>query len=152
MWCRAPWAQAEQVVLGRLLGQQLSALCRVSPQPAWLPSGQDKLCVCGELPACSAAWGHSCWFAMQRLVCMNMPLNSDGTVTFNATLFALVRTALKIKTEGKRCSCLPLWPDGETSPCAAGCWLHTIPPLCPRTAGHLPVWLDPLVQPSASCY
>lgn len=29
-----------------------------------------------------------------------MPLNSDGTVTFNATLFALVRTALKIKTEG----------------------------------------------------
>lgn len=37
----------------------------------------------------------------QRLVGMNMPLNSDGTVTFNATLFALVRTALKIKTEGK---------------------------------------------------
>ncbi|MGH0140174.1 UNVERIFIED_CONTAM: hypothetical protein FKN15_070501 [Acipenser sinensis] len=36
----------------------------------------------------------------QRLVAMNMPLNSDGTVTFNATLFALVRTALKIKTEG----------------------------------------------------
>ncbi len=33
---------------------------------------------------------------------MNMPLNSDGTVTFNATLFALVRTALKIKTEGLR--------------------------------------------------
>lgn len=32
---------------------------------------------------------------------MNMPLNSDGTVTFNATLFALVRTSLKIKTEGK---------------------------------------------------
>lgn len=36
----------------------------------------------------------------QRLVAMNMPLNSDGMVTFNATLFALVRTALKIKTEG----------------------------------------------------
>lgn len=36
----------------------------------------------------------------QRLVAMNMPLNSDGTVMFNATLFALVRTALKIKTEG----------------------------------------------------
>ena len=31
---------------------------------------------------------------------MNMPLNSDGTVTFNATLFGLVRTGLKIKTEG----------------------------------------------------
>uniref|UniRef100_A0A8C4YCT9 Voltage-dependent L-type calcium channel subunit alpha n=1 Tax=Gopherus evgoodei TaxID=1825980 RepID=A0A8C4YCT9_9SAUR len=38
--------------------------------------------------------------ACKRLVCMNMPLNSDGTVTFNATLFALVRTALKIKMEG----------------------------------------------------
>nr|XP_014349652.1 PREDICTED: voltage-dependent L-type calcium channel subunit alpha-1F [Latimeria chalumnae] len=38
--------------------------------------------------------------ACKRLVAMNMPLNTDGTVTFNATLFALVRTALKIKTEG----------------------------------------------------
>uniref|UniRef100_G3P2F6 Voltage-dependent L-type calcium channel subunit alpha n=1 Tax=Gasterosteus aculeatus aculeatus TaxID=481459 RepID=G3P2F6_GASAC len=37
--------------------------------------------------------------ACKRLIGMNMPLNSDGTVTFNATLFALVRTALKIKTE-----------------------------------------------------
>uniref|UniRef100_A0A1I8FNQ3 Ca_chan_IQ domain-containing protein n=1 Tax=Macrostomum lignano TaxID=282301 RepID=A0A1I8FNQ3_9PLAT len=36
-----------------------------------------------------------------RLVSMNMPLNSDGTVMFNATLFALVRTNLKIKTEGE---------------------------------------------------
>ncbi|KAB5536707.1 hypothetical protein PHYPO_G00110550 [Pangasianodon hypophthalmus] len=35
-----------------------------------------------------------------RLISMNMPLNSDGTVTFNATLFALVRTGLRIKTEG----------------------------------------------------
>ncbi|XP_065099249.1 calcium channel, voltage-dependent, L type, alpha 1S subunit, a [Paramisgurnus dabryanus] len=38
--------------------------------------------------------------ACKRLISMNMPLNSDGTVTFNATLFSLVRTALKIKTEG----------------------------------------------------
>uniref|UniRef100_A0A8B9J6P3 Voltage-dependent L-type calcium channel subunit alpha n=1 Tax=Astyanax mexicanus TaxID=7994 RepID=A0A8B9J6P3_ASTMX len=38
--------------------------------------------------------------SLQRLISMNMPLNSDGTVTFNATLFALVRTALRIKTEG----------------------------------------------------
>ncbi|XP_041429085.1 voltage-dependent L-type calcium channel subunit alpha-1D isoform X2 [Xenopus laevis] len=38
--------------------------------------------------------------ACKRLVAMNMPLNADGTVTFNATLFALVRTSLKIKTEG----------------------------------------------------
>lgn len=39
---------------------------------------------------------------------MNMPLNSDGTVMFNATLFALVRTALKIKTEGIRQIVIPL--------------------------------------------
>ncbi|XP_074057973.1 voltage-dependent L-type calcium channel subunit alpha-1F [Macrotis lagotis] len=38
--------------------------------------------------------------ACKRLVAMNMPLNADGTVTFNATLFALVRTSLRIKTEG----------------------------------------------------
>lgn len=41
------------------------------------------------------------YILLQRLVAMNMPLNSDGTVMFNATLFALVRTALKIKTEGE---------------------------------------------------
>jgi hypothetical protein len=29
---------------------------------------------------------------------MNMRLNSDGTVNFNATLFALVRTSLNIMT------------------------------------------------------
>lgn len=38
--------------------------------------------------------------SLQRLVSMNMPLNSDGTVMFNATLFAVVRTSLKIKTDG----------------------------------------------------
>ncbi|CAF4310214.1 unnamed protein product, partial [Rotaria magnacalcarata] len=38
--------------------------------------------------------------ACKRLVSMNMPLNQDGTVMFNATLFALIRTSLKIKTEG----------------------------------------------------
>lgn len=37
---------------------------------------------------------------------MNMPLNSDGTVMFNATLFALVRTSLHIKTEGMCCKCI----------------------------------------------
>jgi len=31
---------------------------------------------------------------------MNVPLYPDGTVSFNATLFALVRTSLKIKTDG----------------------------------------------------
>lgn len=49
---------------------------------------------------------------------MNMPLNSDGTVTFNATLFALVRTALKIKTEGTGCSgLLPRHSGGALSLC-----------------------------------
>ncbi|KAI7797887.1 putative voltage-dependent L-type calcium channel subunit alpha-1D, partial [Triplophysa rosa] len=38
--------------------------------------------------------------ACRRLVSMNVPLYPDGTVTFNATLFALVRTSLKIKTDG----------------------------------------------------
>ena len=38
--------------------------------------------------------------AYRKLVAMNMPLNTDGTVDFNATLFALIRTALKIKSEG----------------------------------------------------
>uniref|UniRef100_H2YSX2 Voltage-dependent L-type calcium channel subunit alpha n=1 Tax=Ciona savignyi TaxID=51511 RepID=H2YSX2_CIOSA len=38
--------------------------------------------------------------ACRKLVTMNMPLNSDGTVMFNATLFALIRTSLNIKTEG----------------------------------------------------
>ncbi|CAL8367257.1 unnamed protein product [Lota lota] len=38
--------------------------------------------------------------ACKRLVAMNVPLHTDGTVTFSATLFALVRTSLKIKTEG----------------------------------------------------
>lgn len=37
---------------------------------------------------------------LKKLVSMNMPLNSDGTVMFNATLFALVRTNLTIKVTG----------------------------------------------------
>ena len=41
------------------------------------------------------------WLAVfQRLVAMNMPLKADGTVTFTATLFALIRTSLGIKMEG----------------------------------------------------
>ena len=31
---------------------------------------------------------------------MNMPLSADGTVNFNAPLFALVRTSLNIMTDG----------------------------------------------------
>ena len=36
----------------------------------------------------------------QRLVAMNMPLKADGTVEFRATLFAVIRTSLKIKMDG----------------------------------------------------
>merc|ERR1712128_384691 len=38
--------------------------------------------------------------ACKRLVSMNMRLNADGTVNFNATLLALVRTSLNILTDG----------------------------------------------------
>merc|ERR1719507_2936472 len=38
--------------------------------------------------------------ACKRLVAMNMRLNADGSVNFNATLFALVRTSLNIMTDG----------------------------------------------------
>ena len=31
---------------------------------------------------------------------MNMPLKPDGTVTFTATLFAVIRTSLRIKMDG----------------------------------------------------
>ena len=41
----------------------------------------------------------------QRLVAMNMPLKPDGTVTFTATLFAVIRTSLRIKMEGSIDSC-----------------------------------------------
>lgn len=50
-------------------------------------------------------WNVVTWFLclllnlFQRLIKMNMPLFPDNTVTFTATLFALVRTSLKIMTE-----------------------------------------------------
>lgn len=49
---------------------------------------------------CSKFTSSNGFLYFQRLVSMNMPLNSDGTVLFNATLFAVVRTSLHIKTEG----------------------------------------------------
>lgn len=49
---------------------------------------------------CSEFTSSNGFLYFQRLVSMNMPLNSDGTVLFNATLFAVVRTSLHIKTEG----------------------------------------------------
>lgn len=60
----------------------------------------------------------------QRLVAMNMPLNSDGTVMFNATLFALVRTALKIKTEGKGFTCQVLSENTMKKNSFCGKWIR----------------------------
>uniref|UniRef100_A0A8C2F3G8 Voltage-dependent L-type calcium channel subunit alpha n=1 Tax=Cyprinus carpio TaxID=7962 RepID=A0A8C2F3G8_CYPCA len=76
------WSEYDPEAKGRIKHLDVVALLR-RIQP---PLGFGKLCP--HRVAC------------KRLVAMNMPLNSDGTVTFNATLFALVRTALKIKTEG----------------------------------------------------
>ncbi|XP_074500500.1 calcium channel, voltage-dependent, L type, alpha 1S subunit, b [Sebastes fasciatus] len=76
------WAEYDPEATGRIKHLDVVTLLR-SLQP---PLGFGKFCP--HRAAC------------KRLIGMNMPLNSDGTVTFNATLFALVRTALKIKTEG----------------------------------------------------
>ncbi|XP_042353799.1 dihydropyridine-sensitive L-type skeletal muscle calcium channel subunit alpha-1-like isoform X2 [Plectropomus leopardus] len=76
------WAEYDPEATGRIKHLDVVTLLRRIPPPL----GFGKFCP--HRVAC------------KRLVSMNMPLNSDGTVTFNATLFALVRTALKIKTEG----------------------------------------------------
>ncbi|CAH1264655.1 CACNA1C [Branchiostoma lanceolatum] len=76
------WSEYDPEAKGRIKHLDVVTLLRrISP-----PLGFGKLCP--HRVAC------------KRLVSMNMPLNSDGTVMFNATLFALVRTGLKIKTEG----------------------------------------------------
>ncbi|KAM9229902.1 voltage-dependent L-type calcium channel subunit alpha-1C isoform 11-T11 [Dugong dugon] len=77
------WAEYDPEAKGRIKHLDVVTLLR-RIQP---PLGFGKLCP--HRVAC------------KRLVSMNMPLNSDGTVMFNATLFALVRTALRIKTEAK---------------------------------------------------
>lgn len=75
------WSEYDPDAKGRIKHLDVVTLLRkISP-----PLGFGKLCP--HRVAC------------KRLVSMNMPLNSDGTVTFNATLFAIVRTALRIKTE-----------------------------------------------------
>ncbi|CAD5115428.1 DgyrCDS4403 [Dimorphilus gyrociliatus] len=76
------WSEYDPEAKGRIKHLDVVTLLRkISP-----PLGFGKLCP--HRVAC------------KRLVSMNMPLNSDGTVMFNATLFALVRTSLRIKTEG----------------------------------------------------
>ncbi|EDW57606.2 uncharacterized protein Dvir_GJ18055 [Drosophila virilis] len=76
------WSEYDPDAKGRIKHLDVVTLLRkISP-----PLGFGKLCP------------HR--MACKRLVSMNMPLNSDGTVLFNATLFAVVRTSLSIKTEG----------------------------------------------------
>ncbi|GFV88083.1 voltage-dependent calcium channel type D subunit alpha-1 [Trichonephila clavipes] len=76
------WSEYDPDAKGRIKHLDVVTLLRkISP-----PLGFGKLCP--HRVAC------------KKLVSMNMPLNSDGTVMFNATLFALVRTSLHIKTEG----------------------------------------------------
>ncbi|XP_057654953.1 muscle calcium channel subunit alpha-1 isoform X7 [Diorhabda carinulata] len=76
------WSEYDPDAKGRIKHLDVVTLLRkISP-----PLGFGKLCP--HRVAC------------KRLVSMNMPLNSDGTVLFNATLFAVVRTSLRIKTDG----------------------------------------------------
>ncbi|ODM95155.1 Voltage-dependent calcium channel type D subunit alpha-1 [Orchesella cincta] len=76
------WSEYDPDAKGRIKHLDVVTLLRkISP-----PLGFGKLCP--HRVAC------------KRLVSMNMPLNSDGTVMFNATLFAVVRTSLRIKTDG----------------------------------------------------
>uniref|UniRef100_A0A8C9YJW3 Voltage-dependent L-type calcium channel subunit alpha n=1 Tax=Sander lucioperca TaxID=283035 RepID=A0A8C9YJW3_SANLU len=87
------WSEYDPEAKGRIKHLDVVTLLR-RIQP---PLGFGKLCP-HRVHFCKSLTYTFIYFT--RLVAMNMPLNSDGTVMFNATLFALVRTALKIKTEG----------------------------------------------------
>lgn len=81
------WSEYDPDAKGRIKHLDVVTLLRkISP-----PLGFGKLCP--QRIAC------------KRLVSMNMPLNEDGTVMFNATLFAIVRTSLHIKTDGNIDDC-----------------------------------------------
>lgn len=81
------WSEYDPDAKGRIKHLDVVTLLRkISP-----PLGFGKLCP------------HR--IACKRLVSMNMPLNNDGTVMFNATLFAIVRTSLHIKNDGNIDDC-----------------------------------------------
>ncbi|KAM7049936.1 voltage-dependent L-type calcium channel subunit alpha-1S isoform 1-T1 [Molossus nigricans] len=110
---KAIWAEYDPEATGRIKHLDVVTLLR-RIQP---PLGFGKFCP--HRVAC------------KRLVGMNMPLNSDGTVTFNATLFALVRTALKIKTEGER------FAEPQASYRAPRAWPDDcVPPARPLSPGN----------------
>uniref|UniRef100_A0A5K3EF18 Ca_chan_IQ domain-containing protein n=1 Tax=Mesocestoides corti TaxID=53468 RepID=A0A5K3EF18_MESCO len=101
------WSEYDPEAKGRIKHLDVVTLLRkISP-----PLGFGKLCP--HRTACVT------------LVRMNMPLNSDGTVMFNATLFALVRTNLKIKTEGST----PDQLNEELRAVIKKIWKHTSPRL-----------------------
>nr|CDS16897.1 voltage dependent L type calcium channel subunit [Echinococcus granulosus] len=111
------WSEYDPEAKGRIKHLDVVTLLRkISP-----PLGFGKLCP--HRTACVT------------LVRMNMPLNSDGTVMFNATLFALVRTNLKIKTEGST----PDQLNEELRAVIKKIWKHTSPKL-----------LDQVVPPAGS--
>ncbi|BHF64352.1 hypothetical protein SprV_0200735500 [Sparganum proliferum] len=111
------WSEYDPEAKGRIKHLDVVTLLRkISP-----PLGFGKLCP--HRTACVT------------LVRMNMPLNSDGTVMFNATLFALVRTNLKIKTEGSNQDQL----NEELRAVIKKIWKHTSPKL-----------LDQVVPPAGS--
>ncbi|XP_033213450.1 voltage-dependent calcium channel type D subunit alpha-1-like [Belonocnema kinseyi] len=100
------WSEYDPDAKGRIKHLDVVTLLRkISP-----PLGFGKLCP--HRVAC------------KRLVSMNMPLNSDGTVLFNATLFAVVRTSLRIKTEGNIDDC-----NAELRAVIKKIWKRTSPKL-----------------------
>ncbi|CAB0011622.1 unnamed protein product [Nesidiocoris tenuis] len=100
------WSEYDPDAKGRIKHLDVVTLLRkISP-----PLGFGKLCP--HRVAC------------KRLVSMNMPLNSDGTVLFNATLFAVVRTSLRIKTEGNIDEC-----NGQLRAVIKKIWKRTSPKL-----------------------
>ncbi|XP_072181814.1 voltage-dependent L-type calcium channel subunit alpha-1D-like [Diadema setosum] len=105
------WSEFDPDATGRIKHLDVVTLLRsISP-----PLGFGKLCP------------HR--IACKRLVSMNMPLNSDGTVMFNATLFALIRTSLKIKTEGNIDKC-----NEELRAVIKKIWKRTSPKLLDQVA------------------
>lgn len=76
------WMEFDPEATGRLRHEEvINLLKRIQP-----PLGFGSLCPRAR--------------ANTKLMAMNMPMNSDGTVSFNSTLFSLVRTGLQIRMEG----------------------------------------------------
>ncbi|XP_028408443.1 voltage-dependent R-type calcium channel subunit alpha-1E-like [Dendronephthya gigantea] len=75
------WAEFDPAATGRIKHTEVCQLLRQMVPPVGIGMKCPKI------------------VAYKRLIKMNMPLDSDGTVEFTATLFALVRTALGVLTD-----------------------------------------------------